>query len=306
MTRAVLLLLGLLLPVLSWAQVAAPAPEIPQNRLVLNSLLVTRINPIGLELQTRGGYQRRLYANEEALFRDNFLFVGTYPRISPALIKVGPMVEIQPLSIFNLRLAAEYVGFFGALGFLQSRGSPTGDYSDSTLNTGRDAGAAYSTSGSRLAIEPVVQLKMGPLALRNRFSLEYWNVGLRGDDRVFYEPTLDTLLPGKGLTYANDLDLLFTGLPPLVLGARHSLVRPVYTSRQLSEGESINNGHHRLGILAAYVFYDEGYTSFNKPAVILNVAWYLRHRYRTGAEVNRSVPYVLLGFAFQSDLLGGH
>ncbi len=305
MTRAVLLLLGLLLPALSLAQPAAPAREIPSDRLVINSLLVTRINPIGLELQTRGGYQRRLYGNEGSLFRDNFLFVGAYPRISPALIKVGPMVEFQPLSIFNLRLSAEYVGFFGALGFLQSRASPMGDYSDSTLATGKDAGDFYSTSGSRLAIEPMVQVKVGPIAVRSRFALEYWNVGLRGEDRVFYEAALDTMVPGKGLTYANDLDVLFMGLPPLVLGARHSLVRPVYTSRQLAEGESINNGHHRLGLLAAYVFYDEGYTSFNKPAIILNVAWYLRHRYRTGADVNQAVPYVVLGFAFQSDLLGG-
>ena len=53
------------------------------------------------------------------------------------------------------------------------------------------------------------------------------------------------------------------------------------------------------------VFFDEGYTSFNKPAVILNVAWYLQHRYRTGAEVSQAVPYVVLGFAFQSDLLSG-
>lgn len=305
MTRAVLLLLGLLLPVLSVAQSPIAAPEIPSNRLVINSLLVTRLNPIGLELQTRGGYQKRLYANEAPLFRDNFLFVGLYPRISPALVKVGPVVEFQPLSIFNLRLSAEYVGFFGTQGYLQSRASPVGDYSDSTLKTGKEAGDFYSASGSRLAIEPFVQVKAGPFALRNRFALEYWNIGLRDGDRVFYEATLDTLVPGKGLTYANDVDLLFLGLPPLVLGARHSLVRPVYTSRQLAEGESINNGHHRLGLLAAYVFYDEGYTAFNKPAVILNVAWYLRHRYRTGADVNRAVPYVVLGFAFQSDLMGG-
>jgi hypothetical protein len=305
MTRAVLLLLGLSLPALSLAQSPVPPPEIPSNRLVVNSLLVARVNPIGLELQTRGGYQRRLYGNEGALFRDNFLFVGAYPRISPATLKVGPVVELQPLSIFNLRLSAEYVSYFGAQGYLQSRASPVADYSDSTLQAGEDTGDFYSASGSRLAIEPFVQVKAGPIAVRNRFALEYWNVGLRGEDRVFYDGTLDTLVPGKGLTYANDLDVLFLGLPPLVLGARHSLVQPVYTSRQLAEGESINNGHHRLGLLAAYVFYDEGYTAFNKPAVILNVAWYLRHRYRTGVDVNRAVPYVVLGFAFQSDLLGG-
>jgi hypothetical protein len=307
MTRAVLLLLGLCLPALSLAQPSAPTPEAPEHRLVINSLFVARLNPLGLELQTRGGYQKKLYRHESALFRDNFVFVGTYPRISPATVKVGPVVELQPLSIFNLRLSAEFVGLFGTQGFLQSRASPNADYSDTLLEAGKDAGDYYAASGSRLAIEPFVQVKLGPIAVRNRFALEYWRMGLREQDTVWYEATLDTLVPGKGLTYANDLDVLFLGLPPLVLGARHSLVKPVYSSRQLVNGEAlaVNNGHHRLGLLAAYVFYDEGYTAFNKPAVILNVAWYLRHRYRTGADVSRAMPYVVLGFAFQSDLLGG-
>jgi hypothetical protein len=307
MNRALLLLLGLCLPALAPAQTPTPVPEAPEHRLVINSLLVTRLNPLGLELQTRGGYQKRLYRNEGALFRDNFLFVGTYPKLSPASIKVGPVVELQPLSIFNLRLSAEYVGFFGSQGFVQSRASPNGDYSDTVLKEGKEAEQFYAASGSRLAIEPFVQVKVGPIAVRNRFSLEYWRMSLRDQDTVWYEATLDTLVPGKGLVYANDLDVLFLGLPPLVLGARHSLVKPVYSSRQLANGEAlaVSNGHHRLGLLAAYVFYDEGYTAFNKPAIILNVAWYLRHRYRTGADVSRAMPYVVLGFAFQSDLLGG-
>jgi hypothetical protein len=200
------------------------------------------------------------------------------------------------------------VGFFGTQGYLQSRASPNADYSDTVLKAGKEAEAFYSASGSRLAIEPFVQVKVGPIAVRNRFALEYLRMGLRDEDTVWYEATLDTLVPGKGLTYANDLDVLFLGLPPLVLGARHSLVKPVYSSRQLADGEAlaVNNGHHRLGLLAAYVFYDEGYTAFNKPAIILNVAWYLKHRYRTGADVNRAMPYIVLGFAFQSDLLNGN
>ncbi|HLL04825.1 MAG TPA: hypothetical protein VK539_29840 [Myxococcaceae bacterium] len=306
MTRAVPLLLGLLLPALCLAQSPVATPETPSDRLVLNTLLGARLNPLGLELASRAGYQKLLYRNEAALFRDNFVFVGTHPRLSPASIRVGPVVELQPLSIFNLRLAAEYVGYFGTLGYLQSRPSPSADYSDTSLEAGKEAGDYGSASGMRLAIEPFVQMKVGPLALRNRFTLEYWNMGdLRNGGTVFYEGTMDTLVPGKGLVYANELDVLFLGLPPLVLGARHSLVRPLYTSRQLAPGESVNNGHHRLGLLAAYVFYDEGFTAFNKPAVFLNVAWYLRHRWRTGADVSRAVPYVGLGFAFQSDLMGG-
>lgn len=307
MTRAALLLLGLWLPAQALAQAAPPLPELPARRLVINSLLVTRLNPLGLELQTRGGYQARLYRHEGLLFRDNFLFVGAYPKLNPAGIRVGPVVELQPLSIFNLRLSAEYVGFFGTQGFLQSRPSPNADYSDTSLDANKAAGQNHSASGARLAIEPFVQMKLGPVAVRNRFAAEYWRMDLGSMERVWYDATLDTLVPGKGFTLANDLDVLFLGLPPLVVGARYSLVEPLYTSRQLEAGEAlaVDNGHHRVGLLAAYVFYDEGYTAFNKPALILNVAWYLEHRFRTGADVSRAMPYILLGFAFQSDLLEG-
>ncbi|MDY7233254.1 hypothetical protein [Hyalangium rubrum] len=307
MTRAALLLLGLCVPATALAQSSPLLPEVPERRLVINNLLVTRLNPLGLELQTRGGYQRQLYRKEGLLFRDNFLFVGAYPKLNPAGIKVGPVVEIQPLSIFNLRLSAEYVGFFGTMGFLQSRPSPNADYSDTALDAGKAAGLNTSASGARLAIEPFVQMKVGPIAVRNRFAAEYWNMGLRGEDRVWYDATLDTLVPGKGFTLSNDLDVLFLGLPPLVVGARYSLVEPLYASRNLAANEplTVDNGHHRVGLLAAYVFYDEGYTAFNKPAVLLNVAWYVQHRFRTGADVNRAMPYLLLGFAFQSDLLDG-
>lgn len=307
MKRAVLLLLWLSLPVHALAQAPEPVPEVPSRRLVLNSMLVARVNPLGLESQTRVGYQARLYRKEGMLFRDNFLFLGAYPKINPASIKVGPVVELQPLSMLNLRLSAEYVGVFGTQGFLQSRPSPNAEYSETVLDAGAAANEQYGTSGARLAFEPLVQLKVGPIAVRNRFGLEYWSMSLREGDRVWYDATLDTLVPDKGFTLTNDLDVLFMGAPPLVVGARYSLVQPLYTPRHLADGEAETqeNGHHRLGLLAAYVFYDEGYTAFNKPAVILNVAWYLRHRYRTGVEVSRAVPYALLGFAFQSDLLDG-
>ncbi len=305
MTRAVLLLLGLSLPAQTLAQ--SPAPEVPERRVILNNLTALRLNPLGLENQTRLGYQSVLYRNEGALFRDNFLFLGANAKLSPASGRVGPTVELQPLSIFNLRLTAEYVGFFSTYGNLQSFPSPNADYSRALRDTREQAEENYAATGMRLAIEPLVQLKVGPIAVRDRFALEYLSMGLRNGDRVWYDPGLDTLVAGKGFAFTNDLDILYLGRPPLVLGVRYSLVEPLYRSRHLAPGEDLvaDNDHHRVGLLAAYVFWDEGYTSFNKPAVLLNVAWYLTHRYRTGADTSQAVPYVVLGFAFQSDLLDG-
>jgi hypothetical protein len=55
----------------------------------------------------------------------------------------------------------------------------------------------------------------------------------------------------------------------------------------------------RVGPLVAFSFNTKEFGSgFNKPTVLANVAWYLDHPNREGG-----VPYVLLGFAFSSDLL---
>ncbi|WP_157774725.1 hypothetical protein [Melittangium boletus] len=270
-------------------------------------MAILRLNPLGLENQTRFGYQSVLYRNDSALFRDNYLYLGASSKLNPAGIKIGPMVELQPLSVFTLRLLGEYVGFFSTFNAMQSFSSPNQEYSDALLAARGASGENYAASGLHFMIEPLLQMKVGPLLLRNRFSLEYWSMALRGTDRVWYDPTPDTLLPGRGFTLGNEADILFAGRPSLLLGARYNLLKPLYRARDFAAGEveSRNNGYQRLGLLAAYIFWEEPYTAFNRPTLLLNVAWYLQHRYRAGAEVSRSVPYVALAFSFQSDLLDG-
>lgn len=284
-----------------------PPPRLPpRHRLLLNHLTVARANPIGLEHQLRAGWQRRLFVSEAALFRDNFFFAGVLPRLNPAFTRVGPAVEIQPLSILNLRASAEYVRFFSTFGYLQSFPSPTVNYSDTRLAELADDDAAYAASGFHASLEPTFQIKIGSTVIRNKFALDYWDMDLRAGDTVFYEATLDTLLPGSGYNVANDFDILRVTDYGLTAGLRHTFVRPIYREGDFDEGDDrgwVRNRHHRLGALVAYTFHDRGYTKFNRPTVLLVTSWYLSHRWRTGRDVDRVVPYVVLGFAFQTDLL---
>ena len=129
---------------------------------------------------------------------------------------------------------------------------------------------------------------------------------LQRGDRVFYEATLDAAVPAKGLVVANDFDVIYQrpmDQALLSLGVRVSSVLPQYKGDLAASGAQVDNSHHRAGILAAYTLYDRGYTSFNKPTVLLITSWYLNHRYRTGQDVAQLVPYFVLGFAWQSDLL---
>lgn len=314
----------------------------PLWRLTLNNLLVLRLNPVGLEDQMRFGFQRRLPDMEGAqgrLFQDRFVFFGIAPRINPAFIKIGPSVEIQPLSIFNLRVAAEYIGLFSTFGFLQSYGSAQDDYSDKLLAACSSSDATtrescrfrddrgelvegsperrnYSTSGLHVMIEPLIQLRLGPVALRNKLALEYWYMNVRPGDRVFYDVTLDTLVPARGWVLANDLDLLFVSKFGLTAGVRYSVVMPFYGADQVRLGESASfaqNGLQRIGPTLAYTFFDRGFTRFNKPTILLISGFYVAHRYRAGQEPaavlpglfvhNAAMPYLVVGFSFQSDLL---
>ncbi len=291
----------------------------PKNRVVLGNLFVLRLNPIGLEDQIRLGYQRRLSDRKALLFRDTFVFLGVNPKLNPAYVKLGPSIEIQPLTIFNLHLAAEYMGVYGIFGYLQSFQSPQSEYSDSLMSCQGLLGlrklsadqcntrANYGAGGAHVIIEPQIQLKFGPIALRNRFSIEYWRMGVRDGDTVFYDPTLDTLVPVNGWVLSNDLDLVFVTKFRFVIGARYSMVQPIYQDGDYQPGDpsrdTLKNGHHRIGLLAAYTFFDRGFTRFNKPTILLVSSWYVSHRYRAGQDVSQGVPYLLLGFAFQSDLL---
>ncbi|MCS6915532.1 MAG: hypothetical protein RMK29_00505 [Myxococcales bacterium] len=310
----------------------------PQWRFVLNNLLVLRMNPVGLEDQMRIGLQVRLSNSTSRLLRDTFIFLGLVPRFNPAFIKFGPALEIQPLSIFNLRLTGEYIGFFSTFGFLQSFPSPSDEYDDGLLancagpspdmlrqcrfrdTQGAEATALerrnYATSGFHLMIEPLLQAKLGPIALRNKLAFEYWYMAVRAGDTVFYDMTLDTLVPANGWILANDLDLLYVSRFGLVAGVRYSVVHPFYFGQDYRPGEDTtvnDNGHQRLGPILAYTFFDRGFTRFNKPTLLLIVNWYLDHRYRLGQVPSAilpntfvqsaGMPYLVLGFSFQSDLI---
>jgi hypothetical protein len=288
----------------------------PDTRLILIHLLVARYNPLGLEYQLRAGVQKKLYASPSPTTRDNFVFAGLSPKINPAYVKVGPSFEIQPASFFNLRVAGELVGYFSTFGYLQSYASPMADYSDTAIAAGKEAKRNYSTYGGHVMIEPSVQLRVGDVVVRDKMAVEYWRMNVHDGDRVFYDVTLDTVLSKDGWVVSNDADLLFlhdfkdwTGTlrgARLTIGARYTMVKPLYQRGDFAPGDQPareDNGHHRVGPLLAFTFFDHGFEALNRPTVLVIVNWYADHRYRAGQDVNQAIPYFVLGLAAQTDFL---
>lgn len=307
--RGVLGLLILVVPLrtLGVADDAPPPPPEPW-RLMMSDLTILRVNPIGLETRARIGLQARLYPSEKAIAQNNFFFGGIYPKLNPASAHLAAGFEVQPLSIFNLRAAAGVQRWFGNLGYMQSFATTDENYSDATLDD--LAGEAHAQTVFHASLYPLVQLKVGPIAVRSLFQFDYWRMNLPDGDHFAYEPTYDTLLPDRGWTLTTDTDVLFVGKPGLAIGVRHTWVKPLY-----DETGDADNSHQRAGLFAAYTLRDSGPVAFNKPTFILIASWYIKHRWRAGEPetlptgtrpedfTSQAFPYLLAGFAFESDIL---
>ncbi|CAN5833675.1 hypothetical protein BH11MYX3_BH11MYX3_36610 [soil metagenome] len=299
------------------------APPPSGWRLMVSDLSMLRVNPIGLETRARFGLQKRLYYSEKAVTRTNFMFVGMYPRLNPASASVSVGGELQPASVFNLRAFGEIQQYFGTFGYLQSFRSADANFSDHRMKDLRNDPVLEPQAAKLLhaSIQPMLMAKVGPIAVRALFQLDYWKLDVRDGDTSAYEPTFDTLLPDRGWTFSTDTDVLYTGKKRLAIGLRHTFVKPLYKARHFTDQAAFDaydgeNSHQRLGLFGAYTLRDTGPSHFNKPTVILIVSWYLSHKYRTGAPgtlpadhatddyVSRAVPYVLAGFAFESDFIG--
>lgn len=288
------LLTALLVPSARGAD-APPAP--PEKRIYWSSLNLIRLNPLGLETQNRFMAHKRLMQSESALFRDTFAAGGLSLKLNPAYLKVGPLVDIQPIALFNLRGGYEFLYYFGTLGYLQSAPTAADPYDDETRGDDLHKPEAYSTTGHHAFVEPTFQIKVKNVAFKSKFAFEYWNMNLKEGDTVFYDATLDTWVPGNGLVTANDTDLLYLS-GPLVVGLRMSGVWPGYTDTELGGATGVDNSHLRVGPLLAYTFAKKEGKKYRRPALLANVAWYVDHRHRQGA-----MPYILVAYSFTSDFL---
>ena len=285
---------------------------------MLSDLTVLRLNPLGLETRARFGLQKRLFPSTKKIAENNFGFLGLFAKLNPVSANLGAGGELQPFSMLNVRAFAEVQQYTGGLGFLQSFTSPNRRYSDAALDEVADT--AQSTGAFHASIQPMLQARVGPIAIRALLQLDYWNFALRAGDTAAYEATFDTLLPDRGWTLSTDTDVLYVGRPGLAVGVRHSYVHPFYRREHFTDDADEaayggDNAHQRIGLFAAYTLRDRGPSRFNKPTLILIASWYLSHRFRTGAPetlptggiaddyTSRAFPYLLAGFAFESDFL---
>lgn len=301
------------------APTPTPAPEIvakpklaprPRHRLIYSNLTALRYNPLGLVNEFTGGYRYQLVDKDSVLFNESFIAAQVHTYLTPAYARIGPKIDIQPLALLNLSATYDYTGYFGSFGLNQSFKSPTDVWSDTELERRDDSGDPavdnYSNTGHFVTLAALLQAKVKNIAIRDNLKFYWADYDLRAGDTVSYDQTLDITIPNKGWAMTNDLDVLYLFDFGLTLGARYTLTEAFYQARHFQPAEPIsrpNGPTHRVGPALLYTFFNRPHQRFNKPTLIVLMQWWAAHRFRTGQDVSTAVPYLVVGFRFEGDLL---
>lgn len=281
----------------------------PQHRIVHRNTFAVRINPLGLIYDGRLSYRHRLFESPSVALRDNFVGIGVAATASPAFGRVGGYVEVQPLTVFGLWATYDVQKYFGTFNLLQSFPSQNSEFSDQTIRDlgglpQGDAGRPYGGFGTNLTLGANLQLQLGPIVVRDGARLIQPRFTLRTGDTTLYDQLYDVLLPNGRFTLINDLDVLWRTNWGLAAGLRYTASVPFYGPENVPTGQApIDNSSHRAGPFITYRFFDDDGAAFNQPTLALVINWWLKHRYRTGAEISAGLPYIALAFNVVGDLL---
>ena len=305
-------------PTLSLAEeVKEPSMAPYQHRLVQETIVALRYNPIGLAVKSKAEYQYRLYESSEKAFEQNFIAPGIFMDVTPANIKIGPTLAIQPLSVLQVSAGYYLLNYFGSFDRVQSFTTLDADYSDDAQkeNAGLEPPANYSASGSVLQLGGKFQIKAGPVAVRSTNRAMKFNLGTENDDPLFYESELDLMVSASGWAFQVDNDVLYFTDFGLMAGLRHTYATAFYPDDiDAGTGPATTGVNHRIGPFLAYRFHTdpiEKRSFYNEPTLVLLVNWYLNHTYRTGDDAgearqhtgSQAMPYIALAYRFTGDIL---
>lgn len=294
----------------------------PLHRVVHRNTFALRVNPLGLLYEGRFMYRLRLYESDSLALRDNFIGIGLTPIASPAFIRAGAYVEVQPMTVLGFWASYTFVQYFGTFNLFQSFPTASANYSDKEItrlgmqpngpvNGGAGGGAGeYVTNGTELSIGADFQVKVADIVLRSRARFVRADMRLRDGDTVFYDQFYDVLAPNRGWYFTNDLDVLYQSPNKrLAIGARYTATAHFYEARHFAAGEAIqSNNMHRVGPFGGYTFKIDDGATFNNPTVFVLIQWWLQNRNRTGTATNpdgvsQALPLIGLGFQMTGDFL---
>lgn len=274
---------------------------------VYRSTTAVRYNPLGLSTFFRIGYQRPLLGPQENILLQR-TYVGLFgvTTITPAYVRGGLRVDVQPLAFLQILVAYEAMGLFGTFDTLQSFRRASEDFSDAAQVERGKQGLARSTTGAIFTAEPILQAKVGPILLVSDTTFLHTNFKIPAGDRFYFDLPLGMLALDDGWQVTNETDLSYVTSFGLSVGARHGVYHVFYEDDAIAGDEARAKEIGTLeyaGPLIGFSWKEvQGPKRFNQPAIFLNCNFWIQNPYRTGQEVSQTVPYVIAGFTFKGTL----
>lgn len=272
--------------------------EVPDQRLFWSNSVFFRVNPLGLINTSRLGWRKKLSTRDGVLWDDTYLFLGPSAVVTPAWVRGGALVEVQPLTV--LRLWGEVSGtqFFGTFDQVLSFDDPGARYDDETIARLGEAGIPAPRGGWVATGGATVQAKAGRVAVRSTTSFTRFALDLPGDDAYFYDQLWDRLAPNNRWMTLTDTDVL--GLfGPVRAGARLSWSDDIGAQPDNTAG---GEAHARLGPLVAWQVIDRAPgEKVSQGTVFVVSQWWIRHPYRTGEVSSQAFPLIAVGYAASGD-----
>lgn len=266
-------------------------PELPPaERVVFDTTVMGRANPIGVNAQGRLTYKQRIGHDPDLLWRTRFWSVSGSAGINPANWTATLAAEVEPIAILQLRLQYEARGFFGTFNNVLSGASAALRITDKDIEQAGARGDTAPAAVHALTVQPTLQAALGPVAVQEIVAVTYngWSVP---EDRIgVYDPALDMLVPAQGLLLSHTALLAWRGSGALVAAVH------MYTAPLMLE----DNDVHRVGLFTQWNFHERAqkqgwlHTASVSVASLFNV----QHRGR-----GPLVPTVMVFFTTESDVL---
>lgn len=277
----------LLLAAALFAAAPAKAQDAPErNRYLVSTFFVTRFLPFGLDAQASLTFNHHIGNSEDILFKTRFLSLTGTATYNPAEWSVQAALEYEPIAVFQLRAWYEYRGYFGQYGEILSWNHTVPDISDAAITAEEPNAQAAGRSTFRL--EPKLRIAYGPIGVQDVVGLSYGTIGVRSGDISYFDPGAVMTMPVNGFTVSNQLSVVYLA-GPLTAGALWEYFAP--------QGIGPDNQVHRVGVVAAYTFFDAPRAYVNKPTLIALATYNVVQRTRAGLW-----PTLVFGVSTETDL----
>ncbi len=244
--------------------------------------IVGTFNPLGLEASAGYSYTNAYRYDEHYDAVSASWTAGPEIALTPSFLRPSLSFEWMPFLFLTTRF--EYDGYYylGANGGMLSFSSAADAFGDRELRARK--GTEDSGRGSRLLLQPTVQLRIGDIVLRNQSDIARYR--FPGSGPFFHEQEYDTLLKDGGLLFANRTQVLkekTSGGDTLLFGPYFELVHAAVSDIV----------RRQIGILL-YSERSRSTASADESHYFLQIGYNLRDRNREG-EI-----FILIGTGLSS------